>query len=268
MANILLPTNFSVGSDNAATYALKLAKQLQFDLILLYVKDVDGTESSADIAQKFDALKRSIGETDDGRGDQQPALTDIVIAGKLGESIAGALKEKDVHLVVIGATDGENKTGALFGKRVREIVESVHSPILLVPPAARFKEIRHIFFVTDIRYINAEVVRRLTQIVRLLKADFSILHIGASGLPALSAQYTQSLFNDFVTTIPGRRPRFLIPDQNHKPETLIRELSVHHGQDILAVAHREHHFFGHIFKDHLTEDAVIYKEIPILILPV
>jgi len=267
MANILLLTDFSAGANNAAAYALELARQLRFDLILLHVKDTDKGGSSADTLQQFEALKSSISETDGEKDDHRPVLVDIVVKGRLREGIASVLKEKDVDLIVIGATDGENKTGMLFGKRVREIIDSVHYPILLVPPAARFKEIRDVFYVTDIRYANLHAVARLVHIVQLLKATLSVLHIGAAGLPELSAQHSQSLFNDFITAVPGQRPRFLIPNQNHKPETLIRELFVNHEQDVLAVAHREHHFFGHIFMDHATEDAVIYKEIPMLVVP-
>ncbi|RQP07547.1 MAG: universal stress protein [Parapedobacter sp.] len=267
MGNILLLTDFSPGSNNAAAYALKLAKQLRFDLLLLHVTDTEDGNST-DTLQQFDKLKNSISETDAGMDNYQPALVDILVKGKLTEGIAGVLKQKDIDLVVVGATDGENKTGMLFGKRVREIIDSVQYPTLLVPSAARFKEIRDVFYVTDIRYANTQAIERLMRIVRLLKANLSVLHIGASGLPELSKQHTQSLFNELVMTVPGQLPRFLIPNQSHKPETLIRKLFVSQGQDVLAVAHREHHFFGHIFRDHHTEDAVIYKEIPMLILPV
>ncbi len=266
MGNILLLTDFSVGSNNAAAYALKLARQLGFDLILLHVKDTDDEGASNDTLQKFDDLKDKISAINAGNDYRMPVLADIIVKGKLKEGIMNVLKEKEVDLVVIGATDGTNKTGFLFGKRVREIIDSVHYPILLVPPAASFKEIDNVFYVTDIRYANTHVIARLMKIVQLLNANFSVLHVGASGLPELPASYAQSLFNDFMANIPGRAPRFLIRNEGSNPDALIRELFINRGQDILAVAHREHHFFGHIFMEHPTEEAVIYKEIPMLVM--
>ncbi|SEK18048.1 universal stress protein [Parapedobacter koreensis] len=268
MGNILLLTDFSVGANNAAAYALKLAWQLGFDLILLHVKDVGSDGAIAnDTLRKFDDLKNSISAMNPGKDYLQPVLMDIIVKGQLKEGIAKVLKEKEIDLVVIGATDGENKTGFLFGKRVREIIDWVSHPILLVPPAASFKKIENVFYVTDIRYASPQVIARLMRLVQLLRANFSVLHVGVSGRPELPADHAQSLFNDFMANIPGQAPRFLIRNEGSNPEMIIRELFVKHGQDVLAVAHREHHFFGHIFMEHPTEEAVIYKEIPMLVMP-
>lgn len=265
MKKILLMADVLNKKDNVLQYALRSAQQLKSNITLSYIVE-DGTSNYAEALFELEKLKEEL-EHQLTPSVYKPHVTSLVEKGKFGETTHALVKDLRIDLILMGATDGQNATGFLFGDKVREIVDSVSCPILLIPEQVRFDEIKNMLYVTDIRYMNLKILNELVHLSELLNVKLSVLHVGAEGLPLLVDEAIDALFADAVPS--GVRSRITVykNSRHEQPETVVRELLTRGQQGVVAIANRKYHFFDHLFADKPAQGAGIYKQLPILLMP-
>ncbi|HWV70905.1 MAG TPA: universal stress protein [Pseudosphingobacterium sp.] len=265
MKNILLMIDLSAKKDNVSQYAMKLAQQLKSNIVLSYIID----EIGGDYAQALSELEKLKADLENSfkPEDHKSFITCLVEKGNFTSAVQGLVKDLHIELIVMGAADGKNDTGFLFGSKVRDIVDKVNCPILLIPEQVMFQGIKNILYVTDIRYSASEIVTQLAALAEPLNVQVSILHVCADGLPDLADETINDLFTDVIS--PGIRQRLRVYKASKKnpAEPVIGQLIANGKQGILAIAHRKQHFFDHLFTDTPTKEAAIYKQLPILLMP-
>lgn len=144
--NILVPTDFSVYSDNALKQALDIARQNKSRIYLFHVVD-DGFQQCAvdyciDEANVQRIYKESIKNAQDKLQQETRKITDgggsdieIVFDARRGipyEEILKEQEEKNIDLIVIAS---HGKTGILknlMGSVVNKVIKRSKSPVLLV----------------------------------------------------------------------------------------------------------------------------------------
>ncbi|WP_134087938.1 universal stress protein [Olivibacter sp. XZL3] len=265
MKNILLMVDVSNRKDNVLQYALRSAQQLKSNITLSYILDEKASnyaEVLFDIEKLRDELEYLITPFD-----YKPIITSLVEKGNFGEATRALVKDQHIDLILMGATEGSNTTGFLFGNKVREIVDSVSCPILLIPERVTFEGIKNILYITDIRYINLKVLNELVHFSERLKVKLSILHVSADGLPPLADEATDALFADAVYSRVGSAITVYKSGKDEQAEALIYELLAEGQQGVVAIANRKYHFFDHLFAATPAEGAAIYKQLPILVMP-
>lgn len=266
MKNILLMIDVANKKDNVLQYALKLAQNLKSNIVLSYV--IDGT--TANYEQAFSELEK-IREHLEGHWiptDFKPVITSLVERGDFAETILTLVKDLHIELILMGAADGKNTTGYLFGKKVRAIVDRVACPILIIPEQVVFEGVKNILYVTDLRYTDFKIVKELANLSEPLDVKLSILHVCAEGLPDLGEDLIGPLFTETISSRIKQHVHVFKADKHIQAETIINQLMTAGQQGLLAIAHRKHHFFAHLFSDKPAEGAEIYKHIPILLMPV
>ena len=143
--NILVPTDFSVYSDNAIKKAIDIAKEYKSQLYLLHVVDEKFQQCAADycvdeatfqnvLKQSMDGANKKLREqvkkiTDDHAGVE---ITYDVVKGIAYEEIIREQEEKGIDLIVIAS---HGKTGILknlMGGVADKVMKRVKCPVLLV----------------------------------------------------------------------------------------------------------------------------------------
>lgn len=284
MKTILLLTDFSSVADNAAKYALKLARALKANIMLFHapavlqrpslvpVGDLDDEEDNPvqrELLLRLEALKRKLNlileQEEEG---YRPLVNSFLIEAAVKDCLPEAIKEFNIDLVVTGAHKSNMVSSFLFGDQVMGIIDCATCPVLIVPEYTLFRGIRNIFYTTDIRYCDIPAMKILTRFAAWLRSAISLLHICAPGLPEMLDGQAASLFTD---TISSRVNYPLITYNSVKAkdaECALNDFIARKEMDILAIEHKKYHFFRRLFKGGLTEKVSTYMRIPLMIIPV
>ncbi|SEO03061.1 Nucleotide-binding universal stress protein, UspA family [bacterium A37T11] len=268
MDPILLLTDFSPVSLNASQYALHLAQTPGQHITLLHALNKDENETRQSCEQQLELFKAKLEDSAKANTRTIPTIKYVSKKGSLTESLKQLLKEQPIGLVVMGASDGKALPGYLFGKMVRDIIEVANKPLLLIPEQVTFAGIKKLFYVTDLRYLNSNTFTWLIQMTSPLHLAISLLHVTASGLPNLSPSEASSLFGDTVTSMTKHPVQLFNTTKEAEAEEVVKQMVENKQLSILAVTHHKYHFFKRIFSEAPSTLSGVFKQIPLLILPV
>jgi len=283
MRTILLLSDFSSVADNAANYALKLARALKANVMLFYARSVrrhydlvlagdagddDEEHVQREVLIRLEALKKRLNQSMEQEGGYQPLVSSFLHQHAIKDCLPDVIREYNIDLVVTGAHQSNMVSNFLFGDYVMGIIDHAPCPVLIVPEYTGFKGVKNISYSTDIRYCDIPAMKILTRFAASLRAAISLLHICAPGLPEMLDQEAALLFTD---TISQRVNYPLITYKSIKAsdaEATLNGLIAHGKLDILAIEHKKYHFFRRLFKGGLTEKVSTYMRIPLMIVPV
>jgi nucleotide-binding universal stress UspA family protein len=141
---ILFPTDFTEASENAASYALSLARQHRARLHVLHVVDITGEAAGFYVPhQSFETLNE---EMKAGAEDMIerfcartfPGLRNIerrVLIGEPYKQIIKVVKGSRIDLVVMGTYGKSGIDRLLFGSTTERVLRKAGCPVLVIPPA-------------------------------------------------------------------------------------------------------------------------------------
>ena len=140
---ILFPTDFSYASEEAASYALMLARQHGAGLFTLHVVETpiqtagihvphpsyeqQGEES---LQAALDMLERSSGRMFKGFDE----VSSHAVAGEPYKEIIRFAKKTKIDLIVMGASGKGGIDRFLFGSTTERVLRKTHCPVLVIPP--------------------------------------------------------------------------------------------------------------------------------------
>ncbi|GAA4777673.1 hypothetical protein GCM10023231_00050 [Olivibacter ginsenosidimutans] len=259
-------TDLAEGKENVLHYAVQLASQLQAVMVLTYVEEGVQVDREA-VMHQLDALSVKLREWAP-KTMPKPLIKCRVEDGDFNATVKELITELKVDLVIMGATDGKNHTGYLFGNKVRAMVEHITYPLLLIPEQVHFQPIKNILYVSDVRYMKINVINELIALARPLGSHVAVLHVSTEGLPDMDDKMVRTLFVETISHYVKNQLPSLYNSNKKEAESTIDRLTAGGKEGILAIDHRKYHFFNHLFTDNPSENAQIYKHLPLLLIPI
>jgi nucleotide-binding universal stress UspA family protein len=182
--NILVPTDFSDVSENAADYAAELAKMTGAKLIFYYVFTVpvpvadmpvvtipieDLEKENLKLLHDLDKrIKTKHGKLETQLRTQPGFVVDEVIT---------FTKEHKIDLVVMGVT-GEGKTPGIFGSNATSVMHHAASPVVVIPHGYKFKKPATIALACDYKSILPDQsVDSFKSFVHLFKSKVLVCNV-------------------------------------------------------------------------------------------
>lgn len=138
---ILLPTDFSALSQNAARYAASLAEEYKAQIYLLHVVESPMPSMMPEEGGPVDENLReeiSWGVADEmqwtlaNRAEKGLEVTPLTRHGKPYEVIVGTAREMDVDLIVMGTHGRSGLSHILLGSTAERVVRNAPCPVLTV----------------------------------------------------------------------------------------------------------------------------------------
>jgi len=274
MKTILVISDNSAAAEHAARFALLIAQTVRSNILIANIcaeknqpdhKVLAGEGAEELIATEpensFTGRLEAANDTGDGF---KPAFTEINISDHDEQQLIEFINQDHIWLIVKGmCTD---QIGGKPGLNLNAILNRVQCPLLLVPKSWVIKKLEHIVYVADMRYCRTKVVRYLAELAQEFKADISVAHFSAKGLPNLGDEYALSLFNAEVSSHVHYDQIFFNnikeKDLNNTLDVLINGL---HNDLLTIVNHRFH--FEEIFGRYITDNLPSFITIPLLIFP-
>lgn len=267
MRTILLATDFSENSKNAANYAIKLfgTNNIKYLLVNTYYEISAATTIVASMndylrEQSLEGLKDQLTELKsqfDGLN-----IHTHTYYGEPARTIGLAAKEEKVDYIVVGTKGASALENFLIGSNTLEIVKLVETPIIMVPGGWNHETIHQITFATDLHHLNnVHVLRNLKYIVDKSKAPLALLNVREKAIGYDEALEGFELHNE----LEGVEHTFVNAINSDVVAGIDDYVSNHHV-DLLALVARKHTFMEKIFRKSVTAELSKLAHVPMLIL--
>ncbi|MEP6260491.1 MAG: universal stress protein [Gillisia sp.] len=186
LSKILLLTDFSEVSENAAMYALQIAEIIKVEVHILHVVNTpvvwnklplekeklypETREEISDAKVKLKELARKF--------ENKGIITHPLIEFNLGaESIATYMKFDGIELIIMGSHGSKGIMDFSLGSNTQKILRTITKPILVVKNPPPREEIKRIGFASTFEEKQKNAFNKVVNLANLLKANVELLFI-------------------------------------------------------------------------------------------
>ncbi|WP_207423313.1 universal stress protein [Desertivirga brevis] len=265
MKAILIPTDFSESSFNAALWAANLTNTTHVSSIILYHSKTLPSraaelpllhEQTKDLLESF--KKRLFPYVK-----KTTAIEFYLNEFLLPDGIMDLVERHDVDLVVMSTTGKGRIERAIVGSNTLNIIEKLPIPIILIPSTAKFAEIRKLALATDLNEVSKSTPTEAVKwIVNELKAQLIIVNVWSSEEPDpdVNAELAelQKMFE-------REQPEYHYINVSNVTEGLLDFAICQHVQ-LIAVIGKKHSFLERLYHRSVTKDFALHTYLPVLIL--
>lgn len=286
MKKILIPTDFSVPAENAARYAIALAKKMKADVLICNAFKVpaeapmasqvawplmDYAELKQATTSELDSWVKVVSDPSCSvdKSEFCPGVTYESSEGTVSDVVSTLVRREKIDLVVMGMAGAGGLTQFVLGSNSREMIEKADFPLLLVPFDAGFKSVRKIVFATDLSKDELEPLKALSGLASSLDAGIVIAHITNKEVePTGKLQHEIDVFfRDVIsnTDFPEIKYEYV---WNINIDDGLDWIAGQTDVDIVAIAHHHHHLLHRLFVGSHTQKLSRHTKIPLLVFPV
>lgn len=286
MKTILVPTDFSLSAENAARYALNLAKNMKLHIKLCHsimvpaevpfavnvsmpMLALDSLKDDADT--KIQTAVQRLAALDDmlvSSENFHPLITCNTIVGTVTEMVRQLAKNKDIAFVVLGRSAANGIGHFLAGSTSRELIETVAVPTLLVAADADFFPIKKIAFATDLGHGDISAIAALASFAENLGAEIVLVHINdqSTDVEMISRSKVDSFLDVVNRVVRYDKIQYQSISEANVDDGL--EWLVKFGQiELLAMVHKRHNIIYRLLFGSHTHRLRKRVQIPLLVLP-
>ncbi len=270
MKNIIVPTDFSEASKNAAKYAVSLAKA--FDATVHLINAVIPPVTIDDTilptvmklqAEILDGNWKSMDKEISELSKENPRVTGFVEEGGTMEVISKWFNEKNADLVVMGMK-GKGNSNSIFGSTTTALLQKFSFPIFIIPSKAAFKHIAQITFASDFNTsVEIEKYTMMFEIAAQFNSKISILNVQHSEYSMNQEEVIGKMQTNLAFSKQERQFHTIIESN---VEEGINKFILLHATDILAMVAHKQSFIQRMFGKSFTKSMSYQTEIPLLVL--
>lgn len=270
MKNILVPTDFSAASHNAAKYAVSLARSFDANLILvnvvtpsIIVNDSLLAPVMITQAEIIEGNRKLMEKEIATLSKEYINLNGFVEEGYALDLIPKWVDEKKADLTVMGMK-GKGKSSSVFGSTTIALIQRCSFPIFVIPEKAVFHPIENITFASDFNAtIDSIRYTLLFEISEKFNPVINILHVQKKQ----SDLKSDEMLGKMKTTIAfsTHKHQFHTITENKVEEGINKFIEQNHT-DVLAMVAHKHSLFERMFGKVHTKTMSYQTEIPLLVL--
>ena len=277
MKNILIPTDFSENSFNAATYAMLFFKNLTANFYFLHVslmKEVGDEECFYEISNSVPGKEKAYNPIERLQNEivKAKAISDnkshkfyyIHEYVQFVEAVKKTIEEKEIDLMIMGTKGAAKNNLALLGSYTADVITRVKCPVLIIPSKAKFTEPKNIVFPTDFNiFYKQKVLNTLTEMLEIKKAILSVLFVSKSvrdlsPLQKKNRSYLQDYLND--------KPHSFYFITEGTIDTAIKSFVDTNQVDMIAMIAKNLNFFQRVLFQPTVEKVSYHTKVPFLVL--
>ena len=271
MKRILVPTDFSETSKNAARYAVQLAASIPGASIVLYnLTDAlalgsDSSPLTEDKSDRFTILQAALNnlKTDLKDFSDTPVQTVVEEGSSLTENLARYARHHGIDLIIMGITGATRLEQILMGSNALNVVNTGACPVIIVPPHAKYTPIRKVLFACDLKDVTTTVpVAPIKSILNSFKPQLFVVNVDTDHYVEVTETYKserailENLLEDY-------NPEFYFIRMYDFQES-ISSFAADREIDLILTVPRKHSFLSGLFKTSHTKKLAYHSHVPIL----
>lgn len=272
MKKLLVPTDFSDTSKNAARYALQIAADLQnAKIILIHVSDKitggsDGSPLTEDDDDRRVILTNALQHMKDELTPVAPAVP-IEFVTEKGSSLVDTLeryvRHRGIDLVIMGITGATRLEQVFMGSNALDMARESVVPVMIIPPDAKYRAIKNVVFTSDFKDVDQTVPQApLKAVLDLFKPNLHIVNVDAEHYVELTDEYKaqRAIFEKMLVNY---KPEFYFIRQFDFFDA-ISQFTSDKNIDLIVIVPRSQSFLGNLFKTSHTKKLAYHSHLPIV----
>lgn len=292
---ILLPTDFSPHSDNAAKLAFKLASRLGMSIDMLHSFIAPASPQGVQLMDSYDyeladMAERQTIEVESTRmmeeyaakirgwikSGEVPAVkfSTTVTEGIPEESILLYARDKNPQLIVMGTRGADKKEAELIGSVTAEVLDSCRIPAFTVPESVDVATVADLHKVAFVCNLEQEDMIALDTLYRLFPDQpLEVMLIYIPGRrernvsDAKTAQAQLNLLNYCREHFPG----YGFDMRTVRLDTLIddfKEIMQEGPFNLICVPNKKRNVFARVFNPSIAHKILFRADVPMMVIPV
>jgi nucleotide-binding universal stress UspA family protein len=257
MTTIIVPTDLSQVADNAARYAAQMIKGVyEVNFILYHVYENEEDKQSAEVL--LNKLKEEL---------QGRHMIKVQTLMEENRDFIGSLEKLARHntasLIVMGITGKSRFEQVLMGSNTLKVIEKNVCPVLVIPAAAQYFEIKNVCLLSDFKDVEGSIPEvPIKNVLNLFRPALHIVNVNSEHYVSLTAEFMAER-GRLLEMFQGYKPEFYFIGTFDLVET-VQTFVADKNIDMLITVPRNHSLFGNLFKTSKTKQLVYESTIPIL----
>ncbi|MDB5116185.1 MAG: Nucleotide-binding universal stress protein UspA family [Mucilaginibacter sp.] len=281
MKTYLVPIDFSHASIHAAEFAAELSKQTNVETILLlnayYVspyetmlpnpdmvllREEEIESNAADRIKKLDHLKNKLSKL------VRPGVEIITHLNRshLLRAVIENSLNRNVDLVILGSKGNSSKDDSQIGSHVIKISKASPVPVIVVPPAYDFENVKRVVVACDFNKVKETVP--LEALKRLLdKKKFELLIVNIDNETKHLAGDAERMAEEtsLHAMLKQYHPKYYYLNNTDIINGILQFATDHDAQLVIALPHK-YSFFQSLLHDSVSQKLAESAAVPVLLL--
>ena len=272
MQKLIVPTDFSDTSKNAARYAAQWAAEIGDSSLVLFhafdpvtagsdgslMRDGD-TDAQRDISlAALQNLKAELNRL-------APSVPIVCVAeeGGLINNLEKLFHHHELDLIVMGITGATRLDQILIGSNTLRVVDQHFAPVKIVPPDATYRPIRRVIFCSDFRDVAASTpVKTMRTLLDMLRPELHVVNVDKDHYVELTEAFKAEK-RKMETMLEGYDPKFTFMTLYDFVDS-INLYAEDIQADLILTVPRRHGFLSGLFKTSHTKRLAYHSHIPVL----
>ncbi|MDP9955491.1 nucleotide-binding universal stress UspA family protein [Epilithonimonas hungarica] len=284
MRTILVATDFSKASKNAANYALHLASPLKANIELCHAFSLPSEspmlgqiswvlyEYPELVEENNKELKKQVKDLEqkenkllgDGAFPFHPSVDYLSEVGDTIKVINDMASHKNTILIVMGMTGAGTIKRFFLGSNSIQMIDKTKYPLLLIPENHKYKPITKIAFSTDLNKKDVKTAQSLINFAKCFNAELLITYILQSTNDVTEDRNYEHTKEKFLKNLDGKYYYNCIYSENvDYGLDILKNKDI----DILVMGHQQRGFFESLIKSSHAVKQAEHMQIPLLIIP-
>lgn len=272
MKKLLVPTDFSDTSKNAARFALQMAADLQnAKVILIHVSDKitggsDGSPLTEDDDDRRVILNQALQHMKDELAPAAGAVP-IEYATEKGSSLVDTLqryvRHQAIDMVIMGITGATRLEQIFMGSNALDMARESVCPVLIIPPDATYRTIKNVVLASDFKDVDITIpLAPLKATLDLFKPALHIVNVDHEHYVELTDEYKAER-GKLEKMLAAYKPEFYFIRQYDFFDA-ISQFTADHNIDLIVIIPRSQSFLSGLFKTSHTKKLAYHSHIPIV----
>jgi nucleotide-binding universal stress UspA family protein len=271
MKRIIVPTDFSETSKNAAKYAVQVAGAIPGSSIIFYhVTDriALGSDSSPLTEDRNDRLVILQAALDNWKTEfsgLSNAEVELVVdeGDSLTNSLERYVRHHGIDFIIMGITGATRLEQIFMGSNALNVVNLAVCPVIIVPPNAVYKPIKKVLFACDFKDVSTTVpIAPIKSILELFKPTVLVVNVDTDHYVEVTDEYKtqrailEKMFEDYALEF------YFI--RMYDFQDSISSFAGDRDVDLILTIPKRHNFLAGLFKTSHTKKLAYHSHVPIL----
>jgi len=268
MAKILVPTDFSSNSLNAARYAVQLygTEGNEFIVLNSFMMPRGAASTMWSIDDLLAKEAHEGVESFIARMREEPALANAQFTPAIEHGDLPNVVDRFAHdpeppeIVVMGTQGATGLKEVLMGSNTADVIKRGGLPVLAVPQDANYRAPKRIILADDGGPVRKESIKVLVDVARWSHAEVMIVRV--TDPERAGEEVGDSAYDVLLGAVP--HSHHFISGEN--VNTALHDLADQSDADLVVVLHRKRGLFEQLFHRSTSTKLAMHTHIPMLVL--